>query len=344
MQNTKLWLKTLCVVFAVYMLFQLQYGDLGPGFYEGRRSSSCNVLQREYLMPDVKERFRRRRERMLKVCQEVENKEDIDRSIKTRIIYFWKYNVSVCTMTKVGSTNWRTHAQKINEVKGQPMTEGRRTHLINRALDKAVSYTKSTSRWISVRHPLTRLVSCYQDKYRNGSSSSEWKKNNLEEFLFPALLSNGLVYKSQESSRWRKYLAKTGTSVKNLDPKDERLRSSVTFTEFLRHVVHTFEAEEIDKHWKTYGLLCSPCFFEYDYIAKIETHSQDLKYMFEKFRIPSNPQQTVKTRENVLVKVRKDSRYYNTVPLELKEKIYNIYQTDMEMFDYNLPEDYWNTP
>lgn len=52
---------------------------------------------------------------------------------------------------QVGSTNWRTHAQKINEVKGQPMTEGRRTHLINRALDKAVSYTKSTSRWISVR-------------------------------------------------------------------------------------------------------------------------------------------------------------------------------------------------
>ncbi|XP_063593824.1 uncharacterized protein LOC134770812 [Penaeus indicus] len=387
------------------MLFQLQYGDLR--FYEeGLSSSYSGVLQREDLMPDdIKERFRRRRERMLKICQETENKEDIEFTVRSRTIYFWKYNASVCTMGKVGSANWRTHAQKINKVKGQPMDEARRLRLINSTLDKIVNYTKSTSRWISVRQPwfsalppghggdfpndiheirlLVWPVGAYgreiwiiaYEFYARQTSKKKhfaesrlrrsrnifctdseekvtvaiWNNtiipNDLEEFLFPTLLSNGLVYKFQESSTWKKYLAKTNTSVKNLDPKDERLRLSVTFTEFLRHVVHTFEAGgEIDKHWKTYGLLCSPCFFEYDYIAKVETHSEDLEYVFKKFRIRSNPHQAVKTKGNVLVKVSKDSRYYDTVPLELKEKIYNIYQIDMEMFGYDLPESYWNTP
>lgn len=53
-------------------------------------------------MPDdVEERFQTRRERMLKTCQEGENKEDIDTAIKTRMIYFWNYKACVCTMSKV---------------------------------------------------------------------------------------------------------------------------------------------------------------------------------------------------------------------------------------------------
>ncbi|ROT82575.1 hypothetical protein C7M84_024276 [Penaeus vannamei] len=225
------------------------------------------------------------------------------------------------------------------------MDEDKRILLIEKPLDEVVNHTKSLSKWMSVRHPLTRLVSCCQDKFRNGSNSSKWENDDLQTFLFPALLSNGLVYKSQESSTWREFLAKTNTSVQLLDPKDDRLRWSVTFTEFLRHVVNTFESGgEVNKHWITYGLICSPCLFEYDYIAKIETHSQDLEYMFKKFSIPSNPQQSVKTRGSVLGKVTKDFRYYKTLPLELKEKLYNIYQVDMKMFGYDLPEDFWNTP
>nr|XP_027207233.1 carbohydrate sulfotransferase 11-like [Penaeus vannamei] len=159
-----------------------------------------------------------------------------------------------------------------------------------------------------IPHPLTRLVSCYQDKFRNGSNFPERKKKVLEEFLFPALLSNGLVFKSQHSTAWKNFLDKTKRSVTTLNAKDKRLRSSVTFTEFLNHVVHTFEEGRINRHWRTYGLLCSPCFFDYEYIVKTETQDQDLVYLFSRFGFPSDPHQAVKVREDINRKTENDLR------------------------------------
>ncbi|XP_042857567.1 carbohydrate sulfotransferase 11-like [Penaeus japonicus] len=168
--------------------------------------------------------------------------------------------------------------------------------------------------------------------------------NVLQEFLLPALLSNGLVFKDQESDIWKMFLDKRNKTVEVLDAEDERLRLSVTFTEFLNHVAHTFEDGRIDRHWKTYGLLCSPCFFDYDYITRTETQDQDLEYLFSKFGFPSDPYKAAKVKEDIKTKMEKDFRYYESVPLDLKLKIYDIYKTDMEMFGYELPEDFWKTP
>ncbi|XP_037792252.1 carbohydrate sulfotransferase 9-like [Penaeus monodon] len=292
---------------------------------------------------DIEERFRSRRERLQKTCQTRENKEDIFWSLRECILYFWNYNASVCTMGKVGSGNWRSHAQIVNEISGHPMYDGRRRELFRKPWQQIIEYTKSLSRWITVRHPLTRLVSCYQDKFRNGSDFPERKRNVLQEFLWPALLSNDLVFKDQESDIWQAFLDKRKKSVEKLDPEDERARLSVTFKEFLNHVANTFEDGRIDRHWKTYGLLCSPCFFDYEYIARTETQDQDLEYLFSKFGFPSDPYQAAKVKEDIRTKMKRDFRYYESVPLELKLKIYNIYKADMEMFGYDLPDDFWNT-
>lgn len=224
------------------------------------------------------------------------------------------------------------------------MHDSRRRNLLRKPWQQVIDYSRSVSRWISVRHPLTRLVSCYQDKFRNGSNFPERKKKVLEEFLFPALLSNGLVFKSQHSTAWKNFLDKTKRSVTTLNAKDKRLRSSVTFTEFLNHVAHTFEEGRINRHWRTYGLLCSPCFFDYEYIVKTETQDQDLVYLFNRFGFPSDPHQAVKVREDINRKTENDLRYYEPVPMQLKRRIYNIYKADMEMFGYDLPEDFWKTP
>ncbi|XP_047487793.1 carbohydrate sulfotransferase 11-like [Penaeus chinensis] len=330
--------KVLSVIVFVGLVFTLNFL-----YQNGHANSSLRdeTFERQGV---IEERFRSRRERVLKTCRTAQNMEDVVCTLNTRVLYFWNYNASICTMGKVSSGTWRSHAQRVNNVRGHPMYDGRRRSLLRKPWQQIIDYSKSVSRWITVRHPLTRLVSCYQDKYRNGSNFPERKINVLGEFLFPALISNGLVFKSQNSYAWKNFLDKRKRSVKMLNAIDKRGRSSVTFTEFLNHVAHTFEEGRINRHWKTYGLLCSPCFFDYEYIAKTETQDQDLEYLFNRFGFPSDPHQAVKVKEDVRRKTENDLRYYETVPMELKQKIYNIYKTDMEMFGYDLPQDFWKTP
>ncbi|XP_027231041.2 carbohydrate sulfotransferase 12 [Penaeus vannamei] len=324
------------VIFTLAFMHHQGFSAVNVTAYEG--------FGKERMAHDyIEERFRSRRERVLKTCQTIDNEEDISCSLRECILYFWKYNASVCTMGKVGSGNWRSHAQTANDVSGHPMFDGRRRELFRKPWQQVIDYTKSLSRWITVRHPLTRLVSCYQDKFRNGSDFPERKRNVLQEFLLPALLSNNLVFKDQESDIWKEFLDKRKRAVEKLDPEDERVRLSVTFTEFLKHVANTYEEGRIDRHWKTYGRLCSPCFFDYEYIARTETQDQDLEYLFAKFGFPSDPYKAAKVKEDIGTKMKRDFRYYDNVPLELKMKIYNIYKADMEMFGYHLPEDFWKT-
>ncbi|XP_063593951.1 carbohydrate sulfotransferase 9-like [Penaeus indicus] len=308
-------------------------------------NTTYEILERGKMKQEsTEERFCSRRQRVFEICQGGGNKEDESFSIKTRIYHFWNHNASICTMGKVGSETWRSHARRVNNINGHPMRDARHRALFKKPWEQVVEYSKSVSKWIAVRHPLTRLVSCYQDKFLNGSDFSEWRKADLKEFLLPALLSNGLVFKFQESEIWENFLNKMKKSVEKLDPEDERARLSVTFTEFLIHVVNTFKDGQIDKHWKTYGLLCSPCFFDYEYIIKTETQDQDLEFVFSKFGFPSDPHQAKKLKADIETKMKRDLRYYETVPLEVKKEIYKIYKVDMEMFGYDIPEDFWKMP
>ena len=37
----------------------------------------------------------------------------------------------------------------------------------------------------------------------------------------------------------------------------------------------------VNGHWKNANRVCSPCAINYDYILKVETHADDLEYIFK---------------------------------------------------------------
>nr|XP_027235514.1 carbohydrate sulfotransferase 11-like [Penaeus vannamei] len=104
-------------------------------------------------------------------------------------------------------------------------------------------------------------------------------------------------------------------------------RNYISFSEFLVHVIST--RRHADRHWSTYRQLCSPCYFHYDYIALLETYTEDMQYLAQELGIPIDPE----ARRNA-----------KSVPGEDESAAafrFDIFKEDMEMFDYKLPDDFW---
>nr|XP_027207215.1 uncharacterized protein LOC113800621 [Penaeus vannamei] len=127
------------VVFTLNILYRHGYAD---------SSFRSGTSERQGLVED---RFRSRRERVLRTCRTLQNKEDVVCTINTRVLYFWNYNASICTMGKVSSGTWRSHAQRVNELRGHPMHDSRRRNLLRKPWQQVIDYSRSVSRWISVR-------------------------------------------------------------------------------------------------------------------------------------------------------------------------------------------------
>ncbi|KAK4298888.1 hypothetical protein Pmani_028790 [Petrolisthes manimaculis] len=78
------------------------------------------------------------------------------------------------------------------------------------------------------------------------------------------------------------------------------LMPKISFAQFIRHVVATFEINKADAHWKDYTSECSPCYFDYQYVTKLEYMTQELDYVFKKFGIPSDPEFAYNTKRSTL--------------------------------------------
>lgn len=93
MPKSKAFSVIVCVglTFTLSLLYQHGY----------RNSNSSNdIFERQEV---IEECFRGRRERVRKTCRVVENPEDVACTIRTRVLYFWNYNASICTMGKVSA-------------------------------------------------------------------------------------------------------------------------------------------------------------------------------------------------------------------------------------------------
>lgn len=90
--------KVLSVIVCVGVVFTLNI-LYRHGYPDSRLRSGTS--ERQGLVED---RFRSRRERVLKTCRTARNKEDVVCTINTRVLYFWNYNASICTMGKVSCT------------------------------------------------------------------------------------------------------------------------------------------------------------------------------------------------------------------------------------------------
>ncbi|CAL4165066.1 unnamed protein product, partial [Meganyctiphanes norvegica] len=257
---------------------------------------------------------------------------------------------------------WRYRACKINRKKIDSVTQYTRKHhqvQLSKMTSAEGKYLRNFGRSKGIivqRHPLTRLVSAWKNKYHEGNSLKKYdaKKEakvakiiftpswlyNVQTFWVPAMATNGLI-----PSNMHKQLG----LATPLNPNQEyprwvyislqrMLKPSIDFTQFLKHVVKTFNSSSEDPHWNVFSHECSPCSLHYDYIAKVETFSEDLEYIFKHIGIPSDPNiqknKIKKKNDNPYAYI----SYYTKIPLDLRKSLYMIYRKDMDMFGYNLPD------
>nr|XP_027236428.1 carbohydrate sulfotransferase 9-like [Penaeus vannamei] len=314
----------------------------------------------------VEETLTTRRNRVREMCKQFKVAEDVAYTVNRRHYYFFDYNATVCAVPKAGSSTWRVHVRRING--GPPANvsvedDKRRQTFLQSGLRQVVASTVSSSTLImSVRHPLTRLVSAYRNKYDDGKPMRGYNRKreeeklkvmhtprwneNFHQFWIPAMITNGLLTQNISAEIGLDFIFEP---EKLYDPsvylKIFKLkRPVITFIQFLRHVITTHKNQSPDNHWKTSANSCSPCTFPYEYIVKTETFTEDLDYVFGALRLPSKPrvvQNQIKSGRN---KDKKDLRYYKRVPQDIRRQIYDIFKIDFEMFGYELPPSFLKGP
>ncbi|XP_068234208.1 carbohydrate sulfotransferase 10-like [Palaemon carinicauda] len=309
----------------------------------------------------VVQRLRTRREKVLEVCRSGNLQHCyIKKAIRGPIFFFHHYDTSVCTVAKAGSTTWREHLRKVNG--GPPRYENIRDDKIRKAflrrpLKYMVKDVTSSSKIITVRHPLTRLVSCFRDVYKNGImpphdpfAEAELRKieygtfwpERFHNLWLPALFANNMV----PPNTHLEVKIKTPISPRVLYSTEEYerlylvLKPNLTFEQFLKYVLKTYKEGNPDSHWSLYHQWCCPCHFDYDYITKVETLSEDLEYIFKKLGIPADPHTAFKR-----VMKNEDSsklylQYYRNISATLRGEIYKYLKPDMDLFGYELPENF----
>ncbi|XP_020606565.1 carbohydrate sulfotransferase 11-like [Orbicella faveolata] len=167
---------------------------------------------------------------------------------------------------------------------------------------------KTYFKFVFVREPFERLLSAYLDKFYSGDSDFH---NNYGREI-----------------------------IKRYRPGGNPEHKNITFDEYLNYVINIGKGYW-NEHWQTYDKLCQPCGIQYDFIGKFENLEQEAPYVLE--------MSGISRKLNVSFPEIKPSRtsskvsfYYSQIS---KERLYGVLQlfcSDTEMFQYDLPKSLYN--
>lgn len=185
------------------------------------------------------------------------------------------------------------------------------------------------TRFMVVRHPLERLLSCYRDKYENARKAYYYRvygKKMLQMFRErPPGLS---------SSEANTLLAKADG-----DPERERTLGNPyanpvgpTFTEFVQYVVGPYSDDE---HWRPYHTHCAPCSIEYNFILRFEDIDKESQLFLQYLEAPPDVQAR---KENVFPgppTAEVSCSYYSQLSPKLMLDLIRKYEPDFRLFEYS---------
>ena len=223
----------------------------------------------------------------------------------------WLYyapNLVYCQVPKVSSTNVLTIMAKLNGIEATSATVHRiRLPTLTDMKDKKqLEIMKNSTKFLVVRHPFHRLLSCYFSKL---------VPNAKNKIMMPHLAN--------------KILKKVGS--RNKYP---------SFFDFCTFIVSSNHSRETSReflisqrHWLPQIELCNVCSIDFDAIIKLENSEKEYKLFFENKGIHNvsvllkNDQQTYEE---------KVSKYFSTLGDNLLNQIYSYYKNDFRFFNYSV--------
>ncbi|XP_069980677.1 carbohydrate sulfotransferase 14 isoform X2 [Penaeus vannamei] len=276
------------------------------------------VVSEEPWKRDAERRMTERRESVRARCDQVGKYPYSVRVTSQRsLFYSGKHDLLVCVTAKSGASTWKTHLLRMEGVDDPALSNphipkySKVIHaLTNLGYAKLQQKLRSPSatRVMTARHPLSRLVSAYRDKYQDGQASPGYPWGAL----------------------MKQYCS---------DCKDKN--GNLPFPQFLRLVLAEMADKgpiNLNRHWRPYSSICSPCGIQYDYILKQETFDDDLRYVAEHLDLQEVELGTRNNNKSNRTHLASYLDYYNEVPSKVLGQIFKLYETDFRIFDYEIPQ------
>ena len=272
-----------------------------------------------------------------------------------RMYFNDRYESIYCAIPKTSSRIWvRIYAQMHNakrEWELEPPPNERKIislgyHMIphNFTAKRIQTYTKT----LVIRHPFKRLISGFNDKF----SHHTLYVNGINKDIIAKLYLTGMPLNESD------FIAGMNTDYSYLDTntkmnimlqymrlKDPYLKL-ITLIEFLKYLIITWEEEgstkSFDPHWRPISDYCLPCSFSFDILIEHEKVAEESQLVLDYLQSNNKlnpPHKFDPFRPQTSLDV--CNKAFNTISLDIREKIFEIYKYDFALFGYktNLTSD-----
>ncbi|CAL4063886.1 unnamed protein product [Meganyctiphanes norvegica] len=257
------------------------------------------------------------------------------------------HNLTFCPVYKAASTSWFILLLQLNG-KWNDRDLPRLLQIIKKTFLEIVDFqnpdlSKSSNRFIIVRHPFERLLSCYRDKYegaKNGYYYAKYGEKMVDLYrIIPEAQNNLKTTLIRTANTYLKSGA-IRTDIKlphTLQGNPYASPFGPTFPEFTRFVL---ESTEEDNHWKPIYKLCYLCRIDYNFILKFENLYSESQSFIDHLNYSSiikprweNPTKGGNTGED------RTCDYFKQLSKDTVRGLIEKYRKDLAIFQYS-PDKY----
>ncbi|CAL4135057.1 unnamed protein product [Meganyctiphanes norvegica] len=288
----------------------------------------------------VLDRLAQRKQNIKEVCQKYSlNAPSISNKVNAwEFLINYKYNLVWCNVFKAASTTWMYVYNRLAGYDDQtlnmyslntqekwyksPLQLARKCY--QRPSEKELltvmqSEPQSTS-FMVTRHPLERLVSYYRNKYIDDIPDKDIRSECKNVKRVYAKLTP------------RRHFVDPG-----LNPNTGCGKDLPNFVQFIAHIIKEVPKKKhsLNMHWVPMYKFCSACLVDFDIFAKVDTLDGDGEYILHEAGL-SNVIKLNKMNQGKMgeSKILAES-YLCQLPQQMMDDLIQVYQYDMEMFQYD---------
>ncbi|XP_068102856.1 carbohydrate sulfotransferase 12 [Hyperolius riggenbachi] len=268
--------------------------------------------------------------------------DDIPNKELDHLIVDDRHGIIYCYVPKVACTNWKriliVLSESLLDKKGVPYQDpllipredvhNTSSHLtFNKFWRRYGKFSrhmmkiklKKYTKFIFVRDPFVRLISAFRSKFELEN------EDFYRSFAIPIL--------TRFSNR---------TNVPTSASEAFSIGAIPSFSEFIQYLLdaRTEEQRPFNEHWRQVYRLCHPCQIDYDFIGKLETLDEDATQLLSQLNIDSLFQFPPSYRNRTASSWEDD--WFAKIPLEWRQKLYQLYEPDFVLFGYPKPENLLN--
>ncbi|XP_070535899.1 carbohydrate sulfotransferase 8-like [Ptychodera flava] len=255
--------------------------------------------------------FNQRKDAVQQGCQEYITDQRCFWHAYGRILVDEAHKTLFCEIFKVGSSNWlRTFMGFVADVtpdfRKRIDKYYKHLNMCNKPGERAAILKDYTTRFMFVRHPFSRLVSCFVDKVDHDPDADFIQRH-----------------------------------LKLIEDETGTRPATLTFSNFVDYIIHVSvndsQIDKLDPHIKPMYRICCPCEVRYDYIGHLETQKDDSDFILKQMRVNvtfpgSDP---IATNSSDVSKL---TRYFSQLNSDQISGLYKIYMWDFKLFGYEFPE------